>query len=216
MERNSICAVYKAERKDYGDRRPYYAVSLMEKVFNPFIKKPNKWCYTFYNCKIYTDIEIEGANFDLNKNKDKFSFDNISNPEHSIIRVLDFSTVRLPKYKNGKLFYGDYVETYTIKDWRFESEKPERAKRTISVESLEKRLENQKLLIQELRKENKALKAENKRITKISTAKTHYYNKQKERYNTKKIKVETEQKVKEQRKQDLSPIIGDTLTFDDI
>lgn len=108
MRRYSKLAIYKLNKIDNGKGEFFYDVTGVENIYNP--SKPfNSWECTFVKCTIFTDLELEIANFDLQANPNPLSFDNISNPEHSIIRILDFSvenhTVWKKTTKNGKPYY---------------------------------------------------------------------------------------------------------------
>ena len=94
MEIGSKLALYKCELITPPNGQPeFYKVVLCEKVYNSKKKLGGNW-ETVFSPQAYifdTSIKLEPANFTLKKNeKDKFSFDNIENPESSLIRVLDF------------------------------------------------------------------------------------------------------------------------------
>ena len=107
MEKNSKCAIYKLKECTNKQGQTFYEAVVVENIYNP--SKPFNWEMSFIKCNIFTNLPLEIASFDLQNNKNQLSFDNISNPEHSIIRVLDFSvenqTVWKKTKKNGKDYY---------------------------------------------------------------------------------------------------------------
>lgn len=115
MKKYSKCAIYSLDRID-TDESHFYVAKLVENTYNPKIPYGNKWEYTFYKAQIYTDLELEVANFDLGLDKNKMSFINISNPEHSIIRVLDFEYVNRTIWK-GKTQIKDSRERPTYNQY---------------------------------------------------------------------------------------------------
>lgn len=99
MKLNSRMAIYKLEKLEYKIKNDdgedevgvFYKATLAENTYNP--KRPfrNKWELSFYDCIINSELELEVANFDLGVDeKNKLSFENISNPAKSIIRILEF------------------------------------------------------------------------------------------------------------------------------
>ena len=101
MEIGSKVGIYKISKVEPKNAEPFYNATVFEKVYNS--KNPiNKWETAFYEAYIFdTSLELEPADFSLNNNeKDKFSFDNISNPDKSIVRVLKF------KFENHTIWYG--------------------------------------------------------------------------------------------------------------
>lgn len=162
MKKYSKCAIYSLEEFE-GTEGKFYSAKLVENTYNPKIPYGNKWEYTFYKCQIYTDLKLEQANFDLELDRNKMNFINISNPEHSIIRVLDFEYVNRTIWKGknqrkndvGKPLYNQYI---AIKDCEYDyaGYKSEERKE----KDTQKRLEHFKEKSSELTKENNKLKKE--------------------------------------------------------
>lgn len=91
MERGSKLAIKKFKKVEPKEGEPFYAMTLMENVYNPQKPYANKWETVFYEGYVFdTSIDFECADFSLEENKQKYHFDNIANPEKSMLRVLDF------------------------------------------------------------------------------------------------------------------------------
>lgn len=171
MKKYSKCAIYALEEFTNKEGQRFYDATLVENTYNPKIPYANKWEMTFYKCQIYTDLDLEVANFDLGVTKNPISFENISNPSHSIIRILDFEDINRsiwkgntqvlndmgkPKYKAYKAIHSCVYDTP-----QFKSEERQ-------IADIEKRLEVQKQNNIELRKKIKQLEKElNKRDEEI-------------------------------------------------
>lgn len=163
MKRYSKCAIYSLEQFTTKDGSTFYDATLVENTYNPKIPFANKWEMTFYKCQIYTDLELEIANFDLGVSKNALSFENISNPTHSIIRVLDFEYVNRTCWKGknqvkndmNKPIYRQYIAINKC-EYDYPQYKSEERKMT----DLEKRLETQKENNNELRKKIRNLEKE--------------------------------------------------------
>lgn len=160
MKKYSKCAIYKLEQHETKEGKKFYDATLVENTYNPKIPYANKWEMTFYKCQIYADIELETANFDLDLDKNKYAFINISNPEKSIIRVLDFEYINRTMWKGktqlkneaGKSRINQYI---AINDCVYDSPTFKTEERQIAI--LEKKLEHQKQVNDELRKKIKKL-----------------------------------------------------------
>ena len=101
MEIGSKVGIYKISKVEPKNGAPFYNATVFEKVYNS--KNPvNHWETSFYEAYIFNmSLDLEPADFSLNNNeKDKFSYDNIANPDKSIIRVLKF------KFENHTVWYG--------------------------------------------------------------------------------------------------------------
>lgn len=115
MQIGSKLAILKLE--EVSDN--YYKADLIEYIYNIKIPYKNKWeLQQYYNIMIQTDLPLEVAKFDKKiepkvckkQNGDtytieenKYSFERISNPENSIIRILDFKFEKNNAYtKKGK------------------------------------------------------------------------------------------------------------------
>lgn len=163
MKKYSKCAVYALEQFTNSEGGTFYDATLVENTYNPKIPYGNKWEMTFYKCQIYTDIELEIASFDLGVSKNALSFENISNPAHSIIRVLDFEDVNRTMWRGktqikddmGKPKYKKYIAVYKC-EYDYPQYKTEERK----IADFEKRLEKQKETNNELRKKVKQLEKE--------------------------------------------------------
>jgi hypothetical protein len=157
MKKNSKCAILKLEELEANGKR-FYKATLIENIYNP--KNPAVREFASYRCQIYTDLELEQADMSLELDKNKWSFVNISNPEKSIIRILDFEFIIKTKWKGttqvkndgGKPIYNEYI---AIHDCIYENGN------FISIESRLKKAEKKVALLQT---ENKKLRAENKNL----------------------------------------------------
>lgn len=166
MKKYSKCAIYSLEQFENEENGKFYVAKLVENTYNPKIPYKNKWEYTFYKCQIYTDLPLEIANFDLELDKNKMNFINISNPEHSIIRVLDFEYVNRTQWKGknqvkndlGKPIYNQYIAINKC-EFDYQGYKTEERK----DKELQTRLEHFKEKSNSLTKENRRLTLMNAR-----------------------------------------------------
>lgn len=163
MKKYSKCAIYSLEQFTTKDGSTFYDATLVENTYNPKIPFANKWEMTFYKCQIYTDLELEIANFDLGVSKNALSFENISNPAHSIIRVLDFEYVNRTCWKGQNQVKNDmekpiYRQYIAIN--KCEYDYPQYKSEERKMADLEKRLETQKENNNELRKKIRNLEKE--------------------------------------------------------
>lgn len=97
MERGSKLAILKLKLVEPKNMNPFYSATVIEYVYNKDKKVGGNWETAFYpQTYIFdTSLELEEAKFDLEiDSKNKYDFKRISNPEKSIIRVVDF------KYEN--------------------------------------------------------------------------------------------------------------------
>lgn len=163
MKKYSKCAIYSLEQFENSQGQKFYNAVLVENTYNPKIPYANKWEMTMYKCQIYTEIELETANFDLELDKNKLSFINISNPEKSIIRVLDFEYVNRTQWRGktqikndmGKATYKQYIAIYDL-EYDKQGYKTEERK----LVEAEQRCEKFKQTNNDLRKEITKLKKE--------------------------------------------------------
>lgn len=160
MKKYSKCAIYTLEKFTNNEGGTFYDATLIENTYNPKIPYGNKWEMTFYKCQIYTDLELEIANFDLDLDKNKYSFVNISNPEKSIIRVLDFEYVNRTIWKGKQKLKNDMgkdkIKQYiAINNCVYDSPTFKSEERIVN--DLKNRLEYQKQENRELRKKIKSL-----------------------------------------------------------
>lgn len=167
MKKYSRCAVYTLEKFTNNEGQSFYEATLVENTYNPKIPYMNKWEMTFYKCQIYTDLELEVADFSLDLDKNQYSFVNISNPEKSIIRVLDFEYVNRTIWKGKEKLQDttannkkvDRIKRYiAIHDCEYDKAGYKSEERKIA--DFEKRLEQQKQVNNELRREIRQLKKE--------------------------------------------------------
>lgn len=160
MKKYSKCAIYTLEKFTNNEGGTFYDATLIENTYNPKIPYGNKWEMTFYKCQIYTNLELEIANFDLDLDKNKYSFVNISNPEKSIIRVLDFEYVNRTIWKGKQKLKNDIgkdkIKQYiAINNCIYDSPTFKSEERIVN--DLKNRLEYQKQENRELRKKIKSL-----------------------------------------------------------
>lgn len=162
MKKYSKCAIYSLEEFESEENGKFYVAKLVENTYNPKIPYTNKWEYTFYKANIYTDLPLEIAKFDLELDKNKMNFINISNPEHSIIRVLDFEYVNRTLWKGktqckndmDKPLFNQYIAINKC-EFDYQGYKSEERKE----KDLEKRVEHFKEKSNALAKENRKLNA---------------------------------------------------------
>ena len=163
MKKYSKCAVYALEEFTNKEGQRFYDATLVENTYNPKIPYANKWEMTFYKCQIYEDIDLEVANFDLGVTKNPVSFENISNPAHSVIRVLDFEYVNRTQWKGQSQVKNDMgkakVKQY-IAISKCVYDAPQFKSEERQIADIEKRLEVQKQNNIELRKKIKQLEKE--------------------------------------------------------
>lgn len=163
MKKYSKCAVYKLDKITTKEGSTFYDATLVENTYNPKIPYNNKWEMTFYKCQIYEDIELEVADFDLGVSKNALSFENISNPAHSIIRVLDFEYVNRSQWKGQNQVKND-MEKPIYKQYiainKCEYDYPQYKTEERKLKDFEERLEHQKEVNKELRKQVRKLERE--------------------------------------------------------
>lgn len=104
MERGSKLAIHKLKLVEPKEGQPFYKAVVFEKVYNSKKTVGGNWETAFYDAYIFNmDIELEEADRSLGINeKDKFSFDNIANPDKSVIRVIDFKYENQTAWRNNK------------------------------------------------------------------------------------------------------------------
>ena len=110
MERGSKLAIHKLKLVQPKEGEAFYKAIVFEKVYNSKKCIGGCWETAFYDAYIFNmNLELEEADRSLGKNeKDKFSFDNIANPEKSVIRVIDFKYENHTVWKNGEQVKDDY------------------------------------------------------------------------------------------------------------
>lgn len=142
MRKNSKCAIYKLTPKETKQGVTFYEAVVVENVYNSS-KKYDQWEMSFVKCVIFTDLPIEVANFDYDINKKPYAFENISNPERSIIRVLDFSVESVSAWQNGEKVMRDGKQIYNQKfyinecefdkkDWKSDEAKTRELERKVA------------------------------------------------------------------------------------
>lgn len=163
MKKYSKCAIYTLKQFENNEGQKFYDATLVENTYNPKIPFANKWEMTFYKCQIYTNLELEVANFDLGVTKNTLSFENISNPAHSVIRVLDFEYVNRTQWKGKTQVKNDMLKPIYkqyIAISKCEYDYPQYKSEERKLADLEKKLETQKQNNIELRKTIKRLERE--------------------------------------------------------
>lgn len=192
MQIGSKVAIYKCELIEPPKGNKFYKAVILENVSN---NKNifNKWETVRYNALILdTSIELEPAKFDLDIDKNnKHSFNNISNPEKSLIRVYDFGYDKKTEWwgrtqkkdENGKPKYKEMVYLNKIGfNYEYKSENKqikELQNKIIVLENKNNRINtafNNKLnefkeKITDLKSKNISLKQENKRLERIIDSK---------------------------------------------
>jgi hypothetical protein len=168
MKIGSKLIIYSISKKSQVNGKKFYIGIFIEKVYNSYRRDKNKWEYTKQPALFSTDLDVEEAKFDLGVSEDQYSCENISNPEKSIFRVLDFSVTTVTKWKRGKQVFNKYhkPETalkYTItkmcRDKDFVSEEKQIGILNRKIKSLEAQVEKYKAMNSELRQKN-ALKGQ--------------------------------------------------------
>lgn len=148
--------------------KKFYNATLVEATLNSKIMKGNKWEYNLYLANIYTDLELEEAKYDLELPEKKIEYftpegekkeffvkankldpARISNPDHSIIRVLDFefksTTVqengKVKTNENGKIIFNHTLSIgkceYDIGGWKLPDKKLELRVATVEKQKTE-------------------------------------------------------------------------------
>ena len=154
MRRYSRCAIYKLKDCYNWKGEKFYEAQVVELVRNSQNPTKDKWEISLVKCVIFTDLPIEVANFDLEKEKNPLSFENISNPEHSIIRVLDFSVENVQAW--GKKEGSKYKNRLVTQDG--------------------KKVINQKFYIHECEFDYKGWKSEERKLTIAQNQIEHFKN----------------------------------------
>ena len=110
MERGSKLAIHKLKLVQPKEGNPFYKAIVFEKVYNSKRCIGNSWETAFYDAYIFNmELELEEADRSLGVNeKDKFSFDNIANPDKSVIRVIDFKYENHTVWKSGEQVKDNY------------------------------------------------------------------------------------------------------------
>ena len=105
MEKGSRLAIHKLKEVEKGGKK-FYIATVLENVYNSQKPTFNGIETSFIKAYITdTSLELEEAKFDLGKSPNKFSFENISNPKNSIIRLIDFKTEIHSVWKNKSQVY---------------------------------------------------------------------------------------------------------------
>lgn len=189
MEIGSKIAITKLKKVEPKNAEPFYLASACEYVYNKDKRLGGNWETAFYNnIYIFTDLELEIADFSLEtESPNKYDFKKISNPEKSIIRVLDFKYTPLTQWeKNGftqkKDDYGKPLikQNFFLTSIEFDKQGWKREETRLRL--LEKKFEELKLSVEdkvlrktnklltknnELRKKIELLTAENKKLNKL-------------------------------------------------
>jgi len=103
MEKGSRLAIKKLKVVEPKNGKKFYLATLVENVFNS--QKPTFKGLESTTIKTYitdTSLDLEEAKFDLGKSTNKYSFENISNPRNSIIRLIDFKVEVHSVWNYGK------------------------------------------------------------------------------------------------------------------
>ncbi len=110
MERGSKLAIYKLKLVTPPKGEPFYKAVVFEKVYNSKRTYGGNWETAFYDAYIFdTSLNIKEAEITLGINKkDKFSFDNIANPDESVIRVIEFKFENHTEWRNGEQLKDDF------------------------------------------------------------------------------------------------------------
>lgn len=179
MEIGSKLIIKKIEPQITKDGKEFLSVILLEKVYN--IKRPfaNKWETAQYKAQLFTDLPVEEAQFDLDISKDKYSVQNISNPEKSIIRITDFKFEKVTAWKGQMQLKTDLNQPimndkFYITGCEFDKVGWKSNERIIKDQK--DKIEEQKQLIKEQKNEIKRLKHTidtlNANLSRSSRAKT--------------------------------------------
>lgn len=91
MQEDSKVAIYKMKTVEPKDGEPFILATLVENVYNSKRPFASKWESVFYEAYIFdTTQDIEPAVFEPKEGKPKYSYDCITNPDKSVIRVQEF------------------------------------------------------------------------------------------------------------------------------
>lgn len=217
MRNGSKMIIYSITKKAEFNGTPYYLGSFIEKVYNSNRGTANKWEYSIQKALFSTDLDIEPAIFNLHEDsKDKYSVKNISNPEKSVVRVLDFSVETVTQWQNGEPVLDENKRPltrlkYTInkvcyeKDYKSETSQMSNLKK--KIEQLEKSREQDKETIADLRQK---LGAKSHQIS--------YRNKlvEKEKEKTARVQKRLNTVIETQRQTNNTSSDDDDITFEEI
>jgi len=198
MKIGSKLAIKRLKTYTTKDGRKFYNATLVEATLNSKIKKGNKWEYNLYLANIYTDLELEEAKYDIELEKKKIEYytpdgekkeffvepnrldvARISNPDHSIIRVLDFEFKSTTMQENGKPKKNEYGKViynntlaitkceYDCVNWKLPDKKLE-----LRVSAVEKQKTE---LVNKYRQQIKELKTELKKYNSKELATKIYF-----------------------------------------
>ena len=217
MKNGSKMIIYSISKKAEFNGAPYYLGSFIEKVYNSSRGTANKWEYNIQQALFSTDLDIEPAKFELNEDKkDKYSVKNISNPEKSVVRVLDFGVETVTQWQNGKQIKDSYGKPltrikYTINkvcyDKDYKSETSQIYKLNKKIEQLENLVTKSKETIAELKQK---LGAKSHQIS--------YRDKlvEKEKKKTAEVKKRLNTVIETQKQTQTTTSVDDDITFEEI
>ena len=91
MQEDSKVAIFKMKLVEPKDSEPFILATIVENVYNSKRPFASKWESVFYEAYIFdTTQDLEPAIFEKKEGKAKYSYDCITNPDKSIIRVQEF------------------------------------------------------------------------------------------------------------------------------
>ena len=178
MEKGSRLAIYRLKEVEPKNGNKFYIVTVVENVFNSQKPFNNGMEPSFMKAYIFdTSLELEVANFNGGNGENKFSFDNITNPDKSIIRVEEFKVETHTKWnfrqqvkENGVPVYETIAYlTKVCKDKEYKTDYKKEKLVQKQIEKLEKTIETNKSKMKELRNEIKRLKRQIEKKDEIIT-----------------------------------------------
>ena len=167
MEKGSRLAIYRLKEVEPKNGKKFYIATVVENVFNSQKPFNNGIEPSFMKAYIFdTSLELEVANFEGGKGENKFSFENITNPEKSIIRVEEFKVETHTKWnfrqqvkENGAPVYETLAYlTKVCKDKEYKTDYMKDKLIQKQIDKLVKTGEKDKVKIKELKNEIKRLK----------------------------------------------------------
>lgn len=165
MERGSRIAIYKLKEVVQKDGKKFYVATVIENVFNQHKPFNNGFEQVFVKAYIFDmSIELQPATWGDLKGADKrFSFDNITNPEESIVRIENCKVEVHSKWNYGQQVKENGLPAYeTIayiskicKDKDFKTDNRKEKEMLSKIAKLENNIEKLKVTHREKVKELK-------------------------------------------------------------
>lgn len=220
MQEDGKVAIYKMKLVEPKDGDPFILATIVENVYNSKRPFANKWESVFYEAYIFdTTQDLEPAEFEKKEGKAKYSYDCITNPDKSIIRVQEFKCEPRSVWINEEQVFNDDgkpkldLVTYIYKFCRNKGTWKSKKYIIKELEQEKKALQDKNM---DLKKTITEKDAEIRRLTKLIETRDKKINETKEklgdtRYNLKYTKTKLKKKSKEVEEKD--KILEDNKTM---